>query len=444
MISTKSANTTSERQDSSDQEDVVLSVKNVWKRFCRDLRRSLLYGVQDLTAEMIGLEGETVDLRKGEFWSLRDVSFELRRGEALGLIGANGAGKTTLLRVISGLIRPDKGSVEVKGRVAPLIALGAGFNPILTGRENIYVNMSILGLSRKEIDERFDKVVEFAEISEAIDAPVRSYSSGMKARLGFACAIHVEPDILLLDEVLSVGDVRFRGKCHRKLAELRNKKVSFILVSHKSQQTLSVCSRSVYLNRGQVKCMGPSHEIVDQYERDLIEENDRKGSHLTENRASASSYSENELGFRVEDIYFRDIDGKRISHLTSGSFAKLCIMASTEEPIEDLNIRISVRELMGEGNNILFMSNWNDSHMFGRLIKGRHEIQIEMYEVVLPPKQYQISMRIRDGAIYALHTIEMFRFEVKPSGRIIDAQVYQPHRWQLSQFLADESAQDID
>ncbi|MFM5947189.1 MAG: ABC transporter ATP-binding protein, partial [Dolichospermum sp.] len=139
----------------SEDKEVVLSIKNLSKRFCRDLKRSLLYGVQDIAGEVFGSQRQNVELRKGEFWSLKDVNLELRRGEALGLVGANGAGKTTLLRIISGLIMPDHGSVEVKGRVAPLIALGAGFNPILTGRENIYVNMSILGLSKQEIEARF-------------------------------------------------------------------------------------------------------------------------------------------------------------------------------------------------------------------------------------------------------------------------------------------------
>ena len=154
--------------------DVVLSVKGVSKKFCRDLKRSLLYGTQDIASECLGIRSnKQKELRKHEFWALQDVSFELRRGEALGLIGKNGSGKSTLLRIIAGLIRPDQGEVMVNGRVAPLIALGAGFNPILTGRENIYANMSILGLTKEEIDERFDEVVEFAEIGEAIDSPIQ-------------------------------------------------------------------------------------------------------------------------------------------------------------------------------------------------------------------------------------------------------------------------------
>jgi ABC-type polysaccharide/polyol phosphate transport system ATPase subunit len=217
------------------ESEVVLSVEHLSKKYCRHLKRSLFYAFQDIAAELFARGRMSHVLRTGEFWALHDLSFQLRRGQALGLVGANGAGKTTLLRLISGLIRPDTGSIRIKGRVAPLIALGAGFNPILTGRENVYVNMSILGLSRQDIDDRFQDVLNFAEIGDAIDAPVRTYSSGMAARLGFACAIHTEPDILLVDEVLAVGDIKFRAKCYRQLAQLREKGTSFVLVSHAPQ-----------------------------------------------------------------------------------------------------------------------------------------------------------------------------------------------------------------
>ncbi len=244
--------------------EVVLSVQGVSKKFCRDLKRSLFYGVQDIANELLGIREKSEKLRKKEFWALKNVSFEVRRGEALGLVGPNGSGKTTLMRIIAGLIRPDTGSVEIQGRIAPLIALGAGFNPILTGRENIYANMSILGLSKREIERRFDAVVEFAEIEDAIDAPVQTYSSGMRSRLGFASAIHTEPDILLIDEVLAVGDSRFRGKCFRRLHELREQGTSFILVSHNLHSILSVCSSAVYLKTGEFIGVGDAALVRSQ------------------------------------------------------------------------------------------------------------------------------------------------------------------------------------
>ena len=162
--------------------DVLVRADHVAKKFCRDLKRSLWYGVQDTVCDLLGSNNSDPRLRRGEFWAVNEVSFELRRGECLGLIGRNGSGKSSLLKMLNGLIKPDRGFIEIRGRVGALIALGAGFNPILTGRENVYVNGSILGLTKREIDDRYDDIIEFADIGEFIDAPVQSYSSGMQVR----------------------------------------------------------------------------------------------------------------------------------------------------------------------------------------------------------------------------------------------------------------------
>jgi len=232
-------------------DDVLVRVENVFKKFCRSLKRSLWYGMKDLGNELIGRSpNDNGQLRKDEFWAVKDVSFELKRGECLGLIGRNGAGKTTLLRMLNGLIKPDKGRIEMHGRVGALIALGAGFNPILTGRENIYVNASVLGLSKKEIDAKFDEIVDFAELGEFIDAPVQSYSSGMQVRLGFSIATSFKPDILLLDEVLAVGDIGFRAKCFNVISEIINN-ASVIFVSHNMPEISRICSSVIVLNKGE-------------------------------------------------------------------------------------------------------------------------------------------------------------------------------------------------
>ncbi|RPH51028.1 MAG: ABC transporter ATP-binding protein [Desulfobacteraceae bacterium] len=200
---------------------------------CRNLRRSLWCGMKERGRELSGrCHHNDGHLCKDGFWAVKDVSFELKRGDFLGLIGRNGAGKTTLLRMLNGLIKPDRGRIEMRGRVGALIALGAGFNPILTGRENIYVNAAVLGLKKKEIDAKFDEIVEFAELGEFIDSPVQSYSSGMAVRLGFAVATSLEPDILLLDEVLAVGDYGFMKKCLNRIGELRRKGMTIVFVSH--------------------------------------------------------------------------------------------------------------------------------------------------------------------------------------------------------------------
>lgn len=234
--------------------DVLVRVQDVSKKYCRDLKRSLWYGLRDTAADLLGRNG-VGPLRLDEFWAVNGVSVELKRGDCLGLIGRNGAGKTTLLKMLNGLIKPDKGRIEIRGRVGALISLGAGFNPILTGRENIYVNGSVLGLPTKEIDARLEEIVDFAEIGEFLDTPVQSYSAGMQVRLGFAVATVLRPDVLLLDEVLAVGDAAFRAKCYDRLARIREE-AAFVLVSHDTDQIARVCSHVLVLDRGGARYLG--------------------------------------------------------------------------------------------------------------------------------------------------------------------------------------------
>jgi lipopolysaccharide transport system ATP-binding protein len=237
-------------------EPPLVRVEHVSKKFCRSLRRSLWYGLRDLGTELLGRAGDDrLRLRQDEFLAVDDVSFELRRGECLGLIGANGAGKSTLLKMLNGLVRPDAGKIEIRGRVGALIELGAGFNPILTGRENVYVNGAVLGLTKKEIDAKFDAIVEFAELREFIDTPVQSYSSGMRVRLGFAVAAHLEPDVLLIDEVLAVGDVAFRSKCLSSIAEL-SRTAAVVFVSHHMALVAMICTRVASMKSGRLHDVG--------------------------------------------------------------------------------------------------------------------------------------------------------------------------------------------
>ncbi len=191
-------------------------------------------------------------LRSGEFWAVKDVNFELHKGECLGLIGHNGAGKTTLLKLLNGLIKPDTGKITMRGRVGALIALGAGFNPILTGRENILINGSVLGLSKREIESKMEEIIDFAEIGDFIDSPVQNYSSGMTVRLGFAIASNLEPEVVLLDEVLAVGDERFQLKCYERIGRLLNEGVAGILVTHQMQHVERTCTRCLVMDHGSV------------------------------------------------------------------------------------------------------------------------------------------------------------------------------------------------
>jgi lipopolysaccharide transport system ATP-binding protein len=230
-------------------EDILIKCDHVSKKFCKDLKRSLWYGLKDVGLSLKGHVEHHNRLRKDEFWAVHDVSFELQRGECLGLIGHNGAGKSTLLKMLNGLINPDQGTITMKGRVGALIELGAGFNPILTGRENIYNNGAVLGFTKEEINRKFDAIVDFAEIREFIDTPIQNYSSGMKVRLGFAIASQMEPDILLIDEVLAVGDLGFQIKCFNVITELLSK-CAVIFVTHSMPNVMRICDQSMYLDRG--------------------------------------------------------------------------------------------------------------------------------------------------------------------------------------------------
>lgn len=245
--------------------DVLLTAQNVSKKFCRNLRRSLWYGIKDIYAEISCLDEEKKFLRKDEFWALKDISFEIKRGESVGLIGHNGAGKSTLLKLLSGIIKPDTGEICINGQVGALIELGAGFNPILTGRENIYINAAILGIPRSHVDSFIDEIIDFSELHEFIDTPVQSYSSGMRVRLGFAVTVFLKPDILFIDEVLAVGDFAFQQKCLNSLKDKISSGMTIILVSHNIRVIQYICNRIILLNHGQIETIDDSTTVAERY-----------------------------------------------------------------------------------------------------------------------------------------------------------------------------------
>ncbi len=253
--------------------DIVVQAAGVSKKFCRSLKHVMFYGAKDIARNMMGLSCHPGSLRDGEFWAVDEVSFELNRGETLGIIGPNGSGKSTLLKILSGIFMPDKGEIEIKGKIGALIEVGAGFHPMLTGRENVYINGAILGMNKDEIDRKFDDIVEFAGIGDFFDAPVKHYSSGMFVRLGFAIAIHAEPDVLLVDEVLAVGDANFQKKCFEKILEIRDKGVSIIFVSHSMSTVERLCTKCVLMKNGKQLFYGNTRLGVQEYFREFSVDN---------------------------------------------------------------------------------------------------------------------------------------------------------------------------
>lgn len=239
----------------------LLAVSGLSKKYCQSLRRGLWYGLQDIAREVLPVTWPS-GLRRDEFWALNDVSFELGRGEALAVMGENGAGKSTLLKILAGLIKPDRGEARLRGRVQAVIELGVGFDPLLTGRENIRVGASLQGFDRRATGELQEKVADFAELGDFFDSPLQSYSSGMRARLAYALAAAVEPDLLMVDEVLAVGDLAFQRKCVTHMLAYLNRGGALLLVSHSPYQIQSVCERGILLRHGRLAFHGSATETL--------------------------------------------------------------------------------------------------------------------------------------------------------------------------------------
>lgn len=240
------------------EENFIIEANNISMRF--NMNKENVFSLKEYIIKF--LQGK---LMFEEFWALKDVSVNIKRGEILGIVGLNGAGKSTLLKVIAGVLKPTKGSIDIKGTIAPLIELGAGFDLELTARENIYLNGAILGHSRKFMKEKFEEIVEFSELREFLDVPLKNYSSGMVARIGFAIATIIEPEILIVDEILAVGDFHFQEKCEKRIKELFNNGTTVIIVSHSIGQIEKLCSRVLWLDHGNVRRYGETLKVCEEY-----------------------------------------------------------------------------------------------------------------------------------------------------------------------------------
>ena len=237
----------------------TVQVKDIGKQF------ALFPKDQPQTLQEAFIKGTTIFKKREKYWSLRHISFQVPHGHVLGVIGKNGAGKSTLLRLLSRVSRPDEGQIRTNGRLGGLLELGTGFHPNLTGRDNVFTNGIICGLTKKEVQERFDQIVSFAELEEVIDDPLRTYSTGMRMRLGFAVAAHTDPDILLVDEVLAVGDEAFQKKCFQKINTFRRDGKTIIIVSHNLSQIVELCDKVIWLHKGEIRFQGTAQDTVNEY-----------------------------------------------------------------------------------------------------------------------------------------------------------------------------------
>ena len=294
---------------------MVVCMDEVSKSFCRSLRRSMYYGMSDMFKNMLGIEPNQTKLRQGEFWALKNINLTLKKGECVGIIGQNGSGKSTLLRLINGIFPPTAGRIQTRGRIGALIAVGAGFHPQMTGRENIYLNGTIIGMKKHEIKKKFDTIVDFADIGDFIDSPVSTYSSGMYIRLGFAIAVNSAPNILLADEVLAVGDLPFALKSYRAISQFRQNGGSILLVSHGLQLIRNSCQRVYWLENGLVYKEGGVNEVCDAYETKIMR-ND--ASRLAAEHQTMGSRTNTDPTAQIKHVDFLDENGRSTIEFQTG------------------------------------------------------------------------------------------------------------------------------
>jgi lipopolysaccharide transport system ATP-binding protein len=333
-----------------------------------------------------------------DYWALRNVSLEVPRGTTYGLIGHNGSGKSTLLRLMAGIHRPTSGRIDVDGRVSALLELGAGFHPELTGRENIYLNGSILGLGRREINGKIDDIIEFAGIDEFIDSPVKIYSSGMFVRLGFSVAVHVEPDILIVDEVIAVGDEDFQRRCFDHLYRLRNSGATIIMVTHSLNLVQSMCDRAAWLDHGGLRAVGSAPDVVHKY---LDEVNVVEAKRL-ENDAASEVVRSDEVAIRsshdlirIEDVEFLDAQGN--ATLTASPMERLTLRVHwrSKLPLPEPLFSFAVESEAG-----VYVANpgMQPSSEYRELSAGEGYVDYQMDELVLGPGQYTFTVAAHDHA----------------------------------------------
>jgi lipopolysaccharide transport system ATP-binding protein len=400
---------------------IAIAFENISKRFI--LRKEQPRSFQEV---MVGLLHKRRPSE--EFWALRDVGFEVQHGEAMGLIGPNGAGKSTVLKLISRIIEPTSGHIEVNGRVAALLELGAGFHPDLTGRENIFLNGSILGLSRAEVKKRFESIVEFSGIGPFVDVPVRHYSSGMQVRLGFSIATAVDPDILLIDEVLAVGDQAFQAKCLQRIGEMRRKGTTLLFVSHNTNLVRRLCNRTVRLEEGRIHSQGDTGEVITGYLRDISSEQ-YNGVALDDSGAPRPGQRWGSGLVEIVGVRFLDGQGQERTEFRTGETLVARITYQAHQRVENPAFGVALHR--SDGMHVTGPDTATTGFEID-CIEGKGTIEYIIDHLPLLPGEYQFTATVYDH--YSIHPYDhhhrMYTFQVKP-GIVGESEgvVYIPCSW---------------
>ncbi len=366
---------------------IAIKVENVSKKYCKSLKRSMWYGLKDITRNIFGLRSNSLKLRKGEFWALDKVSFGIQQGEMFGIVGPNGAGKTTLLKLLNGIFWPDTGQITIQGRVGALIEVGAGFHPLLTGKQNIYVNAAILGMQKKEVEEKIDAIIAFADIGDYLDTQVKFYSSGMFVRLGFAVAAHCEPEILLIDEVLAVGDKDFQMKCFQKLHEIKKKGTTIVLVSHNEYAIREQTNTCLYIKDGKTKFLGSSEDAITLYIRDVLESRASTPAEITSTTLGVLKKAE------ILSLRFVDHANKEITYIESGQELQIILECEMYERMANAIFGVHFYD----SADFMYCANsYYEDISFENHPLGRVQIRIKINEFHLPSNTYFCSVIISD------------------------------------------------
>ena len=338
-----------------------------------------------------------------EFWALKDVSVEVPEGSTFGLIGENGSGKSTLMKCMAKILRPDHGSVTVRGKVSALLELGAGFHPELSGRENVYLNGSILGIKGKELSRRFDDIVDYAGLGQFIDQPVKNYSSGMYVRLGFSVAINVDPDVLLVDEVLAVGDEAFQRKCGEKFAELRQQGKTIVLVSHSMVSVHNLCDKVAWLDHGHVKMVDSARRVVDEYTGAV--QVDRKAD------GDGSRWGSGEA--RIDAVELLDATGTPATMTRTGDTITVRLHYDLSEAIDEPVFGVMIQTV--DGTHVTGPNSRDAGWGIGRL-EGRGHVDLCIDRFLLVPGTYDLSAAIYDHTVQHPYDVRrhVLRFDVEP------------------------------
>lgn len=413
----------------------AIRAEGVSKKFGLTLRQSMKYGLRDVGRRLFGRSSQSGDLREGEFWAVNEASFTLNRGEALGIMGVNGCGKTTLLRILNGVYAPDRGKVEIRGRVGALIAAGAGFAPLLTGRENVYVNGALLGLTTREIDGLMDEIVAFSELEQFIDLPVKNYSSGMYVRLGFAIAALSRPDVLLMDEVLAVGDLNFQKKCYEYILKLKREGTAIILVSHSPGAIWSVCDRGLFMNRGKVMMDGTVEDAIraydDQNARNAVtagaqfaEAVARHEGKDAENLPAEYGHSRGGTGDVTCDVVeIRSLaDGRPVEELGFGEGFRIAAKLTVLKPQRDLLLRFTVDAV--HYRFIVILDSYEQGYPLEAVEAGEYDLSVDVPAPNFRPGAYTLNVGVsmRRMGVHLFYWFNARRFVVcNPSDRFLYA-----------------------